>query len=96
MNGEGKRRVAWNKGGLRSSLWVSREQMEHMPSGSRVLKYPMVGSGTQVGLVIFGLEPIDPMRLEVGESLTVGDSILLRQEAYAPVMSKALYEALEA
>ena len=70
VNGEGKRRVAWNKGGLRSSLWVSREQMEHMPSGSRVLKYPMVGSGTQVGLVIFGLEPIGPMRLEVGESPT--------------------------
>ena len=89
-------RVAWNKGGLRSSLWVSREQMEHAPSGSWVLKYPMVGSGTQVGLVISGLEPIGPMRLEVGESLTVGDSILLRQEAYAPMMSKAFHEASEA
>ena len=25
VNGEGKRRVAWNKGGLRSSLWVTRD-----------------------------------------------------------------------
>ena len=96
VNREGKKRVAWNKGGLRSSLWVSRDQREHVPSGSRVLKYPMVGSGTQVGLVIFGPEPTGPMRLEVGESPTMGDLILLRLEAHAPVMSKAPREASEA
>ena len=77
VNGEGKRRVAWNKGGLRSSLWVTRDQREHVPSGSPVHKSPMVGSGTQVGLPVFSsLEPTCPMRLEVGESPTVGDSRL--------------------
>ena len=32
VNGEGKRRVAWNsnKGGLRSSKWVTRSQREHV------------------------------------------------------------------
>ena len=30
VNGKGKRRVAWNKGGLRSSLWVTRDQREHV------------------------------------------------------------------
>ena len=44
VNGEGKRRVAWNKGGLKSSLWVTRDQREHVSSGSWVLKYPVVGS----------------------------------------------------
>ena len=34
VNGEGKRRVAWKKGGLRNSLWVTRDQREHVPSGS--------------------------------------------------------------
>ena len=36
VNGEGKRRVVWNKGGLRNSQWVIRDQREHVPSGSRV------------------------------------------------------------
>ena len=96
VNGEGKRRVAWNKGGLRSSLRVTRDQREHVLSGSRVHKSPMVGSGTQVGLLVFSSpEPIGPMRLEVGESPTVGDLRLLRQEAHAQVMSKAPHETLE-
>ena len=71
VNGEGKRRVVWNKGGLRSSLWVIRDQREHMPSGSRVHKCPMVDSnqdGSLVGIpVISSLEPTGPLRLEVGE-----------------------------
>ena len=91
-----KKNPVVNKGGLRSSLWVIRDQREQVPSGSRVLKYLMVGSGTQVGLVISGPEPTGPMRLEVGESPTVGDPILLSLEAHAPVMSKAPHEALEA
>ena len=30
VNGEGKRSVAWKKGGLRSSIWVSRGQRDHV------------------------------------------------------------------
>ena len=49
VNGEGKRHVAWNsnKGGLRSSKWVTRSQREHVvgpSSGLRVQKDPVVGS----------------------------------------------------
>ena len=49
VNGEGKRRVAWNsnKGGLRSSKWVTRSQREHMvgpSSGSQFQKDSVVGS----------------------------------------------------
>ena len=44
VNREGKMRVAWNKGGLRCSLWVTMDQMEHVSSGSRVHKYPVMGS----------------------------------------------------
>ena len=49
VNEEGKRRVVWNsfKGGLRTSNWVLRSQKDHMvgpPSGSRVLKNPVIGS----------------------------------------------------
>ena len=29
VNGEGKRSVAWKKGGLRSSIWVSRGEGSH-------------------------------------------------------------------
>ena len=50
VNGEGKRRVVWNKGGLRRSLWVTRDQREHAPSGSRVHKSPMVGSVVDFGV----------------------------------------------
>ena len=71
-----------------------------MPSGSRVQKFPMVGSnqdGTLVGLPTFsGPEPTGLLRLEVGESPTGGDPTLLRQEAYAPVMSKASHDTSEA
>lgn len=92
VNGEGKGRVARNKGGLRSSLWVSRDQRKHMPSGSRVHKAPVEGSdqiGAQVGLP----EPTSPSRLEMGESPTSRDLIPLSQHAYALVMSKAPHEA---
>nr|POE88805.1 hypothetical protein CFP56_25251 [Quercus suber] len=98
--GKEKRRVVWNKGGLRSSLWVIRDQREHVPSGSRVHNFPMVGSdqdGTLVGLpVLSGLGPTGPLRLEVGESPAGGDLKLLRQEAYTPVMSKASHVTFEA
>nr|POE99703.1 hypothetical protein CFP56_36046 [Quercus suber]POE99705.1 hypothetical protein CFP56_36048 [Quercus suber] len=60
----------------------------------------MVGSnldGTLVSLPVFsGPEPTGPLRLEVGESPTGGDSKLLRQEAHAPVMSKASHVTSEA
>ena len=100
MNEEGKRRVVWNKGGLRNSLWVTRGQREHRPSGSQVHKYPVVGSdqdGTQVGLLVIPyLEPTGPIRMEVGESPTLEDLRLLIQEAHASVMSKAPHEASDA
>ena len=100
VNGEGKRRVVWNKGGLRSSLWVSRDQREHVPSDSRVHLNPVVGSdqdGSQVGLpVIFDPEPTGPFRTEVGESPTVGDPRPLSLEAHTLVMSKAPHEASNA
>ena len=82
MNGEGKRRVAWKKGGLRNSLLVTRDQKEYVPSSLRVHHSSLVDSGNQVGLPVFpGPEPTGPMRLEVGESLIVGDPRLLRLEA---------------
>ena len=53
--------------------------------------------GTLVGLPVFsGLEPTGPLRLEVGESPTGGDPILLRKEARAPVMSKASHATSKA
>ena len=97
VNGEGKRRVAWKKGGLRNSLLVTRDQKEYVPSSLRVHHSSLVDSGNQVGLPVFpGPEPTGPMRLEVGESPTVGDPRLLRLEAQAPVMSKVHQEASEA
>ena len=97
VNVEGKRRVAWKKGGLRNSLLVTRDQKEYMPSSLRVHQSSLVGSGNQVGLPVFpDLEPTGPMRLEVGESPTVGDPRLLRLEAQALVMSEVHQEASEA
>ena len=83
VNGEGKRRVAWKKGGLRNSLLVTRDQKEYVSSSLRDHHSSLVGSGNQVGLPVFpgGPEPTGPMRLEVGESLIVGDPRLLRLEA---------------
>ena len=82
VNGEGKRRVAWKKGGLRNSLLVTRDQKEYVPSSLWVHQSSLVGSGNQVGLPVFpGPEPTSSMRLEVGESLIVGDPRLLRLEA---------------
>ena len=64
---------------------------------SNILWWAQDQDGTQVGLpVISGPEPTGPMRLEVGESLTMGDLRLLRQEAHASVMSKAPHEASKA
>ena len=61
---------------------VRRDQKEHVPSGSRVHNFPMVGpdqDGTLVGLLVFsGPKPTGPLRLEVGESPTGGDPKLLR------------------
>ena len=50
VNEEVKRNVVWNsyKGGLRSSIWVKRNQREHVvgpPRGSRVHTNPMVFKG---------------------------------------------------
>ena len=88
VNGEGKRKVAWKKRGLRNSLLVTRDQKEYVSSSLRDHHSSLVGSGNQVGLPVFpgGPEPTGPMRLEVGESPTVGDPRLLRLEAQAPVM----------
>ena len=103
VNGEGKRRVAWNsnKGGSRSSKWVTRSQREHVvghSSGSRVQKNLVVGSGqdcnTQVGLpVIPNLESTGPIRMEVGGSPSLGDPRLSNHEAQASTMSNAPNEA---
>ena len=68
-----------------------------MPSGSWVHKSPLVGSGNQVGFLVFsGPEPTGPMRLDVGASPTVEDPRLFRLEAQALLMSKAPHEASEA
>ena len=71
-----------------------------MSSGSRVHKYPMVGSnqdGTQVGFPVISYpEPTGPSRMKAGESLTLGDLRPLSQEAHALVMSKAPHKASDA
>ena len=41
-------------------------------------------------------EPIDPIRMEVGDSSSLDDPRSLFQEAHTAVMSKAPYEALDA
>ena len=91
--GEGKRRVAWNKGGLKSSLWVSKDQREHVSRVSQVHNLFGVGfvqDGPLVGLPSFP-EPTSPSWWEVGESPTVGDPRSLSLEAQ--VLSKAPHEA---
>ena len=99
VNREGKRRVVWKNGGLRSSLSVIRDQREHVPS-SWVHNLHMVGSdqdGNLVGFpVLSGLEPTGPMRLQVGVSPTGEDPKLLTQEVHAPVRSNASHVLLEA
>ena len=52
VNEEGKRSATWRKGGLWSSIWVSKGQREHVASGSRGYNFFEVGSaqeGTHVG-----------------------------------------------
>nr|POF17159.1 hypothetical protein CFP56_39685 [Quercus suber] len=109
VNGEGKRHIAWNsnKGGLRSSKWVKRSQREHVvgpSSGSRVpknlvvQKNPVVGSNqdcnTQVSFpVIPNLESTSPIRMEVGESPSLGDLRPSNDEAQASAMSNASHKA---
>ena len=83
VNGEGKRSVAWNKGGLRSSIWVSRDQRDHMVAFSSVSQVhkPVVGLeqvGSQVGLPLIPFpKPIGPSRMEDCVSPSVGDQRLL-------------------
>ena len=102
VNGKGERRVAWKKGGLRSSIWVSRDQRDHVVGSSSVSRVhkPVVGldqDGSQVGLpMIPFLEPTGPSRMEEGVSPSVGDLSLLNKEAHASVMSKAPHAILDA
>ena len=99
MNGEGKRRVAWKKGGLKHSIWVSRVQREHImgPSGSRVHTLPVMGSNQQIGLpVIHFPEPTSPSRLVVGVSPNVGIKRPLIREAHSLARSKTSLKALDA
>uniref|UniRef100_A0A7N2KUK5 Reverse transcriptase zinc-binding domain-containing protein n=1 Tax=Quercus lobata TaxID=97700 RepID=A0A7N2KUK5_QUELO len=95
--GERKRRVAWNKGDLKSSLWVSRDQREHASRGSKVHKFPRVGSvqdGPLVGLPVISFpEPTSPSWTEVGESPTMGDPRSLSLEAHALVLSETTHKA---
>ncbi|KAK9988852.1 hypothetical protein SO802_029091 [Lithocarpus litseifolius] len=99
VNEKGKRRVVWNKGGLRNSILVIKDQRVHVPGGSQVQQLPLVGSdlaGSSLGLpVLFGPEPTGPLRLEVGESPTRGCPTLLRKDAHSPVMPKASYVTSE-
>ena len=99
VNGEGKRHMAWKKGGLKNSIWVSKEQREHVvgPSGSRVHTLPVVGSNQQVGLLVIPFpEPTSPSRLVVGVSPNVGVKRPLIQEAHMPARFKASHKALVA
>ena len=90
----------WNKCGLKSSLWVLKDQREHVTRDSRVHKLPRVGSiqdGPLVGLSVTSFpELTGPRWLEVGESLTIGDLISLSLETHALVLSKTPHEALVA
>ena len=89
--------MAWNKGGLKSSLWVSRDQREHVSRGSQVHKFPRVGSvqdGPLVGLLVISFpKPTSPSWTEVGESPTMGDPRSLSLEAHALVLSETTHEA---
>ena len=102
VNGEGKKSVAWNKGCLKSSIWVSRGWRDHVlgssssSSVSRVHK-PVVGlvqADTQVGLPF--PELTGPSRKEEWVSPSVGDLRLLNQEAHAPEKPNDPHEALAA
>ena len=99
VNGEGKRRVAWKKGGLRSSIWVSKGQREHVvPSGSRDLSHTVVGSvQAQKGLPVTHF-PVSTglSSLVVGVSPTVGVTKPFIQETHTPTMPKAPRLALVA
>ena len=89
--------MAWNKGGLKCSLWVSRDQREHVSRGSQVHKFPRVGSvqdGPLVGLPVISFpKPTSPSWTEVGESPTMGDPRSLSLEAHALVLSETTHEA---
>ena len=72
--------MAWYKGGLSSSIWVSRGQRDHVVGSSRVSRVhkPVVGleqDCSQVGLPF--PESTAPFRMEVDVSPSVGDSSLL-------------------
>ena len=92
--------MVWNKGGLRSSIWVSRGKRDHVggySSGSWVHKL-VVGLDqdcTQVGLLMIP-KPTGPTRMEEGISPSMGDPRLLNQESHTLVMSKAPHEASDA
>ncbi|KAF3958631.1 hypothetical protein CMV_016479 [Castanea mollissima] len=91
---EGKRRVAWHKAGLRSSLSVSREQRE--PCGSRANICSEVDLDKDGSLVGLHSEPNGPSRLEVSVSpprRNLG-TVSLKDQVLAK--SKATYEASEA
>ena len=84
VNEEGKRSVMWRRGGLWSSIWVSkgqREQREHVASGSRGYNFSKVGSaqkGTHVGHPVLPYpEPTGPFMMERGQSPSLGGSSLL-------------------
>ena len=101
LNGEGKRCVSWKKGGLRSSIWVTRDQREHVggggPSGSRVPLNVVGSDQAQVGLFVTpDLEPTGPFWMLVGLSPSLSDPSSLNMEAHTLAMSKASHEALVA
>ena len=99
VNGERKRRVTWKKGGLRSSIWVSKGQREHVvPSRSWDLSYTVVGSvQAQKGLLVTPfLVSTSPSSLVVGVSLTVGVTKPFIQETHTSTMPKAPHLALVA
>nr|POF21294.1 hypothetical protein CFP56_53503 [Quercus suber] len=98
MNGEGKRRVAWdcNKGGFNSFKWVIRGQKEHMVGlctncDTQGQVKPVVGSDpccdTTVGLPhLLNLEFTGLIKFEVGESSSLADLRPLTHEAHESVM----------
>ena len=99
VNGEGKRSVAWKKGCLKGSIWVSRGQRDHVVGFSSVSRVhrPVVGLdqvGTQVGLPL--PELTSPSRMEECVSPSVGDLRLLNEEAHAPMMLKEPHTASNA
>ena len=57
VNGEGKRSVAWNKGCLKSSIWVSRDQRDH--ERDHVLGSSSSSSVPRVHIPVVGLDQAD-------------------------------------